>query len=389
MNLKYIISLSIIGITTVGAIIGGFIYHFNYKLFYNQLEFSGIYQNKSIFMHIDNNIANYDIIEPIFSDNNSFILTRFFLFKNEKATLSQTILDKSYSKLSNWDILEIENLSNEKIITLSNYDITINFNGAKEKVLFENRIPKSFNSFKIVNYRFDSSLNSNTYNVLKNIPNPTQSDFDNDKDFKTSLPPSNINPKCLINLAYKAMISGDNLVKYGSCNNYEVVAMGGTNFKNYEDIWSDVVGAIDDNYKTGFDNLKNFDFKTHQICTGYSLGGAIAKYMAINNYCQNVITFGTPLTRDYKVSIPIAQYISVVDDEEGCCKRNWFGECVQKGMFLADPVSLILKGTHNNIKYVGNVKNKQCLGTFAYTVFRTKFNLHLISTYEQYLPDVI
>lgn len=183
------------------------------------------------------------------------------------------------------------------------------------------------------------------------------------------------------------MASGDNLVMYGNCNNYDIIALGGTNFKNYEDIWSNLFGGLNDNFKTGFNNLKNFDFKKHKICTGYSLGGAISKYMAINNYCENVITFGTPLTNDYKTSIPIVQYINVIDDNDGCCKRNWLGECIKKGMFLVDPVTLILKGNHQNIIYVGNKKNTECIGTFAYTVYKTKFNLHL--SYENKLPDLL
>lgn len=389
MNLKYIISLSFLSVSIVGSLIGGLVYYFTNKPFYNQLEFSGVSDNKTLFMHIDSNNINYDIIEPLFTNNNSYILTRFFLFQNIKATLSQTIVDNNFNKLTNWDILEIDNLDNNKFIYLSNNEISIKINGFEDKILINNKVPVSFNNFPITLFSFDKPIISSLYESIKSVPNPTQSDLDNDIDFHSSLPPKNINPKCLIDLSYQAMLSGDNLVKYGFCNNYEVVALGGTNFKNYEDIWSDVVGAVKDNYKTGFNNLKNFDFKQHQICTGYSLGGAIAKYMAINNYCQNVITFGTPLTRDYKVSIPIIQYITVIDDDEGCCKRNWLGQCILKGMFLADPVSLILTGNHNNVQYIGNNKNKECLGNFAYTVFRTKFNLHLISTYQQFLPDVI
>jgi hypothetical protein len=97
---------------------------------------------------------------------------------------------------------------------------------------------------------------------------------------KTTIIPPDIDAKCLIALSYKAMTSGKNLVAYGTCSGYNVVGIPGTNFKNIKDIIANINGATFDNYKSGFDNLKNFDFKTYDFCAGYSLGGAIATIAA-------------------------------------------------------------------------------------------------------------
>jgi hypothetical protein len=67
---------------------------------------------------------------------------------------------------------------------------------------------------------------------------------------------------------------------------------------------------------------------------------------------------------------------------DGCCKRDWLGKCIKKGMFLADPVTLILKGNHENIRYIGERQNNECIGSFAYTIWKQGFDLHLISSYE-------
>ena len=194
----------------------------------------------------------------------------------------------------------------------------------------------------------------------------------------------NIDSKCLLSLAYNAMTLGNNLVSTGVCNGYSSIGIAGTNFENIKDILADIKGSLNDNYKSGFDNLENFEHKQYDFCAGYSLGGSIAKYMSLNNYCKNIITFGSPLTMKYNEKIPIIQYINTIDDD-GCCKRNFIGICIKRGMFLVDPVTLILYGKHNNIKYIGNRKNNECVGDFAYTIWKRGFNLHLLSTYENNL----
>jgi hypothetical protein len=175
------------------------------------------------------------------------------------------------------------------------------------------------------------------------------------------------------------MTSGQNLVATDYCNGYFVVGLPGTNFKNAGDIYANVKGALVDNYKTGFERLKNFDkTKIYDICAGYSLGGAIAKYMSKFKYCKNIVTFGAPLTRDYNKNIPIIEYINVQDDdsEEGCCEFNWNMECKTRGKLLTDPVTTILYGYHYNKKYIGKYQNENCIGKFAYTVWKTGFTLH-------------
>lgn len=103
MKLKYVIFTSLFSISMIGGLVGGLLYYFNNKVFYNELEFSGFSENKTIYMHIDNNNVKYDIIEPILINNTNFMLTRFFLYENTKAVISQTLLDSNYSKISKWD----------------------------------------------------------------------------------------------------------------------------------------------------------------------------------------------------------------------------------------------------------------------------------------------
>ena len=156
------------------------------------------------------------------------------------------------------------------------------------------------------------------------------------------------------------------------------------NFKNIGDIYADVKGALIDNYKTGFERLKNFNKSlVYDICAGYSLGGAIAKYMSQFKYYKNIVTFGAPLTIKYNKNVPIREYINVRDDSDGCCEYNWNTECKRRGMLLTDPVTTILYGYHYNQYYVGKHQNSNCIGKFAYTVWRSGFELH--STYQDNL----
>ena len=296
------------------------------------------------------------------------------------------MLDNNYLKISKWDNLNLNLQNNDISIIENNNVLNIDIDNIMLDIEFSNDIPTKINNYTIVNYNFNNNLNDPVIYLLKNIINPNLTELSQNQDeVNILLPPTDIDPKCLLSLSYKAMTSGNNLVAFGNCNGYSSIGIPGTNFENPKDIIADIKGALDDNYKTGFNNLKNFDKKKYDFCTGYSLGGAIAKYMSLNNYCKNIITFGTPLTHEYNYSIPIIQYINSIDDEDGCCKRDWLGICKEKGMFLLDPVTLILFGNHENKRYIGNRKNNKCIGNFAYTVWKQKFNLHLISTYENNL----
>jgi hypothetical protein len=369
----------------------GLYYYFNIP-YYNELTIKGVNEidiNEIIYLKVNNKNVTYDIINPI--NNENYLLTRFFIFENNIPTLSQTILNSNFTKLSNWDIIDIDKNTNNNInIELNNLNIEINIDGTISNIQIQNRKPVKYDNYDIIDYSFDKELEDRIFKNLINIENPNITDIQNDNNTSSPfLPPSNIDPKCLYNLITTAMFSGKNLVKTGFCNGYSVVAIGGTNFKSVGDIWANVVGALDDNFKTGFERLKNFDFKVYDICAGYSLGGGIAKYMATQNYCKNVFTIGAPYTLKYNNKIPIIQYSNTVDDDEGCCKFNWLGECKQRGMYLVDPVTLILTGSHRNIKYIGNRKNNNCKGNFAYTAWKNKFNLHLLGTYSDNLPNQI
>lgn len=379
---KKICSIFTISTFILGTI-GFGIYYFLTKNSRN-LILKGINKENIIFFELIKNDISYNILNPT-NNNTGYLLTRFFKL-DSNFILTQTLLDNNYLKISNWDNLNLNLENNDISIVNNNNVLNIDIDNIMLDIEFSNDIPIKINNYNVVSYSFDITLNDPILNNLKNILNPNSTELlENESDMNILLPPTNIDPKCLLALSYKAMTSGNNLVAYGNCNGYNSVGIPGTNFENINDIMADIKGALDDNYKTGFDNLKNFDKNKYDFCAGYSLGGAIAKYMSLHNYCKNIITFGSPLTFDYNYSVPIIQYSNSIDDDDGCCKRDWLGFCKEKGMFLVDPVTLILTGKHENIKYIGNRKNNKCIGNFAYTVWKQKFNLHLISTYENNL----
>ena len=378
--------LTIFGITTVLTAIGigSYIYYDStHQPLSAQLNLKGILENDLIFLNLNDNKVSYDTLKRS-SINTNYLLNRFFNLDSDYV-LVETLLDSNYKQISDWEYIDTNLDTSDLIVSKSGNTLSVDISNIMFDITYYNDIPIKINDYDIVKYNnTGGKINDTIYSYLQNIQNPTVDDIAKNKinhNIETTIPPD-IDPKCLIALSYKAMTSGKNLVAYGTCSGYNVVGIPGTNFKNIKDIVANINGATFDNYKSGFDNLKNFDFKQYDVCTGYSLGGAIAKFMSLNGYCKNVITFASPLTSKYNMDIPIIQYINTIDDMDGCCKRDWLGKCITKGMFLADPVTLILKGNHQNVKYIGKRQNNECVGSFAYTVWKQGFDLHLISSYE-------
>ncbi len=80
------------------------------------------------------------------------------------------------------------------------------------------------------------------------------------------------------------------------------------------------------------------------ICTGHSLGGALAmRYADKMKGCKSVITYGAPrYTADDKslwLDVPSVNVINTLTTK-GCCRYNWFGKCVSKPgrVFYTDPI---------------------------------------------------
>jgi hypothetical protein len=339
------------------------------------LSVKGIQQNDLIFFNLENGKVSYDTLKKS-SINSNFLLNRFFNL-NSEYVMVETLLDGNYNQISDWEYIDTDVGTNNFIISKSGNTISVD---VMFDIIYKNDIPVKINDYDIIKYN-NTRINDFVYSNLQNIKSPSLNVNNLNRNLSSLVPPD-IDAKCLIELTYKAMTSGKDLVAYGKCSGYNVVGVPGTDFKNIKDIIANIKGATYDNYKSGFDNLKNFDFKIYDFCAGYSLGGAIAKYMALIGYCKNVITFASPLTSKYNMDIPIIQYVNTIDDTDGCCKRDWSGKCLKKGMFLTDPVTLIFKGTHVNIKYIGKRQNDDCIGSFAYTIWKQGFDLHLISSYE-------
>jgi hypothetical protein len=347
-----------------------------------QLNLKGISGTNTIFLDLNDNKVSYDIIKESTNNPNYYLLNRFFNL-NSEFILAETLLDHNYIQISNWDYLDTDLETNDVVVKKEINILNIDISNIMFDITYVDNNPIKINEYDIVKYNLGGKINDTVYSYLQNIKNPTLDELIKTNHTSLSVTPPYIDPKCLIELSYKAMTSGKQQVALGKCGGYNTVGIPGTDFNDIEDIIANIKGALYDNFKTGFDNLKNFDrTKKYDVCTGYSLGGGIAKYMSLNNYCKNVITFASPLTMKYNINIPIIQYINTIDDFDGCCKRNWLGKCVKKGMFLADPVTLILKGNHQNIKYIGKRQNNDCVGNFAYTVWKKGFDLHLISSYE-------
>ena len=385
MNLIKILSITCITCSSLAGIITG-LYYYLTNTSYTQVNIKGISDSETMFFELLNNDVAYNMIDP-FLDNSGFMLTRFFMFNENEPSLVQTLLYPNYTQMSPWELIFTDFKNKNLVIEKKPNNIQISVDGIYLNIDFYLRKPVKFNNYTIVNYSLNSEFtNEPILNLLKQINNPnvTLLNLNNTKSITTMLPPSNINLNCFMELAFNN--GATDTVSTGMCNGYTVVGVPGTNFQYLNDIISDLNGLTFDNFKHGFDSLKNFDFKVYDFCAGYSLGGGIVKYMSLHNYCRNIITFGSPLTHQYNFAVPIIQYINAVDDD-GCCQYSWFSTCLQYGMYLQDPVTLILTGTHQNPTYVGNKKNNNCVGNIAYTVWKQRFNLHLATTYFQNLPS--
>lgn len=376
--------LTLFGITSIIAAIGigSYIYYDSTHDTSNiQINLKGILGDDLIFLDLNDNKVSYDTLKRS-SINTNYLLNRFFNLDSDYV-LVETLLDSNYKQISEWEFMDTNLDTNKLVVSKSGSTLSIDISNIMFDITYYNDIPIKINEYDVIKYNnTGGKINDMVYSYLQNIKNPTFDDKNKINYNMTTTIPPDIDAKCLIDLSYKAMTSGKNLVAYGTCSGYNVVGIPGTNFKNIKDIVANINGATFDNYKSGFDNLKNFDFKTYDFCAGYSLGGAIAKFMSLNGFCKNIITFASPLTSKYNMNIPIVQYVNTIDDIDGCCKRDWLGNCITKGMFLVDPVTLIVKGNHQNVKYVGKRQNNECIGSFAYTIWKQGFDLHLISSYE-------
>jgi hypothetical protein len=398
-----IITCIITSILSLATSIGLGVYYLSPPPLPHQIQFKATFNNtETIYMSINSTSIQYDVLREN-QNRTGYLLTRFF--STPIPTFAQTFITNSYQKKTSWDIFNIDNNNNQDIdIQYNNHYyptlISLHNQNIEIKYLTDNITPITYNNkytitdfaFNIdqdVHHKSSQQLSPSTlqiFDLLSQIKNPNNTEIIKDDNYASNLlPPKDVDPRCLIDLAYDAMMSGQNLVKTGYCGKYFVVGIGGTNFKNAGDIYANIKGALIDNYESGFNNLKNFDrTKTYDICTGYSLGGAITKYMSQFSYCKNIVTFGSPLTHNYNKNIPIQEYITVQDDDmDVCCEFYWNMKCKTYGMLLTDPVTTILNGYHYNKLYIGKHSNTNCVGKFAYTVWKTGFELH--SSYQNKL----
>lgn len=314
--------------------------------------------NEIIYLEMNNaKVISYNLlnINPV---NNLYLLSRLYDFdKLKQPIMIQTILDNNYVKISNWEIINNFNFTLNDIIIEKENITTF-------KIITE----KDFIYSKIMEIKSPDISKLYNYIIKKNHLTTYYSDYSEYIDIH-----------CLLQLSIDASSLGVDMAKTGTCDDFSVVAFPGTNFKEIGDILSNIEGPLDD-YLTALKRIKNFDYKHYNFCVGYSLGATIAKYLSLGNYCDNIITFGSLLTEKYNTNIPIIEYINAIDDDKGCCERTWYGGCKKNGMFLSDPVSLIVTGFHHNVKYIGN-KNTNCIGSLSYTLWKTKFSLHDLDRY--------
>jgi hypothetical protein len=339
MNIKTIITV----ICSSTILFSSFIFFYFYSIFNTS-------NNEIIFFDVVGDDIFYDTIN---TNNDVHLLTRLVNFTDGKPIMIQTILDNNYEQLTHWEYVSNYNFS---LHDIENHllNTTIIKNEDSYSILYKIRKIKTPESNEII------KLNMNYIYLYNGV------------DY--------INPTCFLDLIAEASNLGKNKAAEGMCNDFTVVAFSGTNFKNIKDIVSNIEGPFDD-YKDAFQNIDNFKYKNYDFCVGYSLGGAIVKYLStLQIYCNNIITFGSLLTENYNNHIPIVEYINVSDDD-GCCEKSLLGECKLNGMFLVDPVTHIIKGNHHNVKYIGKKSNNNCIGSFLYTIWKTDFNLHNLDSY--------
>ena len=343
------------------------------SLFFGTLVYYFLPISNTMVRHITHNeilfldIMNIDnILYNILSTNNgTYLLTRMIDSIEGRPIMVQTLLDLNFYQISDWYYVSNYNFSLLDVRNNTNYD-SFNYSWNSNHFYTLTQINN------IINPSRDRILNYTTEHILAVKHNQI------------------IDPKCLLDLVVESMKNGKDKSATGRCDSMTVIAFPGTDFENTQDILSNIKGPID-YYRSAFENIDNFEYRKYDICTGYSLGGAITKYLStLGEYCTSIVTFGSLLTEHYNNNIPIIEYINVMDYPDGCCEINWIGECNKRGMILADPVTHLVKGFHHNVKYINkhenvNKLNVECVGSFIYTIWKTEFTLHNIGTYKENL----
>jgi hypothetical protein len=172
--------------------------------------------------------------------------------------------------------------------------------------------------------------------------------------------------KCLAEGAQSAYNTGNNHDQNAvakTCGSRSVSCFQGTNPSSWRDIWADIKGVVD-NFQQGWSNIvqKNIRDTYKNVCTGHSLGGAIAKVNARKGKCGGVVTFGAPYTGNHPGNVPITQVINTHKAGwPNCCRRSW-GWCRNRDQYTADPVTNVgyIWGGHTNRYYINGGHRAQC-----------------------------
>jgi len=152
-----------------------------------------------------------------------------------------------------------------------------------------------------------------------NIPNPTSSNtmpIQASGDAVSGSLRRNLNSQansgsryCAAKLSSDVYGFGGNKGNVISCDGLNTVGFQGTNPAEMQDVADDLI-AVYDNFYSGWSHVEwgtngVNQGTSYQLCTGHSLGGAIAKYNTLQGKCGQTITFGAPVTANHPGNIPL------------------------------------------------------------------------------------
>jgi hypothetical protein len=373
------------------------------------LEFIATNGNNTLYFSIHNKIVEYDILQE---KNNMYLLTRYrhpkvyqaLMFSNFTTITDFEELQTDLNPVQDTKITVDENNPNTLKITINDESLDIRFDlpllhsGLKTTEI--KQIPEILedDDYIIKNFRYGRA-DDYTFKALKQIPTKVNEErrilMDNFKERMLNTNPPLHKDKIFIDCVVRLIdvsYTKINQAVEGTCNGLSIIAFPGTNpistktFLN--NVFYDIYSVVD-NFEAGFNAISGYNpSKVYDYAVGHSLGGGTIKWGVSNNKLKanNVLTFGSALTRNYNKNIPITQYIKTRDNNNSCCVHGWFS-CRRRGQTYLDPITLVLVGSHTNPYYLNNPKFLNCPVNLPKTLFDTTFSLH-IPLYYNYAVDI-
>jgi len=287
-----------------------------------------------LYLKLDADGVAYDIVKkvPIGNNQDALNLERFYYNKetNEPVYASVLLDPQTYEIMKFphndkfWKSRTVENYSAEVTITKGDNEIVVTVAGDTRKIVLDaSGTPTLFADMPVKQFSFDTKLFDARPTTL--VPNPTEAttfvvppndpvtkadnannirllnDLMGGRSLNDNAPSTTY--ACASEMAETSYSFGGNKVANGNCGGYNTIAFQGTNPAEIGDLWSDIQGVWD-NFDDGFNHVDFASTGTYvdgygsggvnghryELCTGHSLGGAIAKNAANRGMCDRVVT---------------------------------------------------------------------------------------------------